>query len=301
MRAVHANRLRTHAAAVLACVCLSILGQLVYVGWLCLVWEDRSPRFAPPIGALANSRGEADSAQSQWLFEVYVDSPAGPATERTAFPLKPVLGWWSVARTARRMPASRQEPQIFLITPERVPHWTTRLSTTPPTHEDIERDRTIVDSAFGIPFPALAMSSDLRWNPSEVDVSDGIAVRPLTDAERAARSQSGRGSGPLGWLPTRVLWSGMLANILIGALVCATPLLAWSVLKVARSRARTSRGRCSACGYGPWNGSAVCPECGRRCPPVAREQLHCGRAGKRSNPSEHPTRGPGGYTPGCSP
>ena len=87
------------------------------------------------------------------------------------------------------------------------------------------------------------------------------------EAEWIVRASSGT---DMSFVPLRPIPLGVLANTLFYATPTPTPtptlillatvrlgLIAW------RTRRRTKRGRCPACGYELGEGVAVCPECGR--------------------------------------
>jgi hypothetical protein len=64
------------------------------------------------------------------------------------------------------------------------------------------------------------------------------------------------------WFPTRLLWSGFIANsIFWGVLLGMVPLWLGRVVRAWRARVRRCAGRCAACAH-ELAGLATCPECG---------------------------------------
>ena len=261
MRWFRNKRLHRHASTVLACLCLSATTQLLFVGWASLLADSEIIR-GVPMGVLVNERGEADSSSAQWVCQVGMVSPTSPATGRFSIIFDSGLGRWAVVRVAKQQPVSWHGMPTVPIQHDWIPRWSTDLSTTPPTPQDAERNRTITDLAFGWPYPALLLTTVVLWNPVDIKVRGAIEVFSMSDAARLASRNAGNGYGPLGLYPTRVIWSGMVLNIIIGACVWAMPFMLTTAVRSVRGRRRVQRGLCAKCGYGPWTGESVCPECG---------------------------------------
>jgi len=69
-------------------------------------------------------------------------------------------------------------------------------------------------------------------------------------------------------LPLRPVWSGLVVNTLIYALVAWC---AWMLARAGRRCRRRRRGRCPGCGY-PIGASCRCSECGQRVRPAVNVQ-----------------------------
>lgn len=124
--------------------------------------------------------------------------------------------------------------------------------------------------AFGWPFRCLRSSStyrfaggstgylDLRcrgfWMLSGLEKYEDAGNRLIVHPQELPGVQ---------WLPTGVIWPGLLAN----AAIYALPLFLLLVLvPAARGAIRRKRNRCALCGYDrrATPGDAPCPECGAR-------------------------------------
>lgn len=263
MKRLSTQRAHKHVIIVVACLCLSLTTQLLFVGWASLVSEARGFR-GVPLGVNIDDLGRENQLPVQWVFLVSQDSVADPKKNRTVPVLESHWGRWAVIRVARRFPVAFNGMQALPVQPSGIPGWATDLAAEAPTAQDADRSRTISDVAIGYPYPALAFTTQVRQNPAEIEVRSAIEVFTLSDAERQAKFNAGKGFGPLGSFPTRVIWPGMLINILIGACVWAAPFLLLVAARALRGRHRLKRGLCASCGYGPWTGGGACPECGSR-------------------------------------
>lgn len=277
------QRIRGHAVGAMACLCLSLTAQIALVGSLSLLSE--APGFrSVPVGTLTDGQGHDDSSPWHWVYSIAMVSATESAKGRSAVLLEGPWGRWAVIRAVRKLPVNWHGMQTVPVQPSWIPGWATDRSAEPPTAQDADRNRTISDLAFGWPYPALSLTSEVRWSPVEINVRDAIEVNSLSDAERRARFTAGKGFGPLGSFPTRVIWPGMLINILIGACVWAAPFALLAAARALRGRHRLKRGLCASCGYGPWTGGGACPECGSRFSGASLPAASTGTAMRASPP-----------------
>ncbi len=110
---------------------------------------------------------------------------------------------------------------------------------------------TIATIGYGWPFVALASDHLIGGTQPNV-VLKGIQYSP----EKAVDGSYARA------FPTRVVWSGLVANLaLYTPLTLALLVLFSRVHRVVIARPRVRRGLCVRCAY-PLDGLAICPECG---------------------------------------
>lgn len=259
---VSRRNVRRHAITVMACLLLGTLTQLAVVAWICL-WADSSRIFAPQpgilqgrTGVLAGEDGLIPTHETKWIF--WVQAVGSPATFQgpEAVVFHRAWGRWAVSRYPAAQPAAGDPTPITAIRSDWLPSWARGASVIEATTAEIARWAVRYDYAFGWPLPCLSASTDLRAKPDEIHLRHAIFVLPET--HRLPQ----RLNGPLGFLPTRVLWYGMVLNVLIGACLWAIPFMLVTAARAARGRRRVQRGLCAKCGYGPWTGGSACPECG---------------------------------------
>lgn len=268
----HGKRARRHASIGLASLIFATLGQLALVAWLSL-WAKSSSFFARPpgivqgrTGVLVDRRADAASAFPKWIFWVQAPGFSGPFHGSGTVVFHRAWGRWVVTRFPGEEPTLSDPTPMVLVEANWIPSWASDLTDTPPTTEEIARWTVSYDYAFGWPFPAMSAGADLRAKPQqELHLRHAVMVLP------PERRLPLRLNGPLGFFPTRVVWWGMGADVAVGTCVLASPFVLLAILCAARARRRIRLGLCGACGYGPWDGAAVCPECGtirgqRSCP-----------------------------------
>ncbi len=102
-------------------------------------------------------------------------------------------------------------------------------------------NRALVVQAGGLPWRAMR----------RVQRDDGheSMVNPAKDL----------GFGKDTFLPTRIVWPGLVGDVLVWGAAWGVVLASPGVLRRCR---RAAKGRCVACGYDLTGGRGVCPECG---------------------------------------
>lgn len=259
MSIMSGTRFGRHVRLVLTCLLGSVVGQLGLIGWYCLV--SPTPSCPGRLSGVLEPGFDAPINSPTWTFYLalsgrYIGTDGYWEVEDPAnITLHPAWGRWCVIRQASAKAVSSNQGPTIKVPISVVPWWVSGNPASPPTDEDVDRFTIRFDVAFGWPFPAMGLASEALYQPVEIRMFDAIRVWPETPLARSP-TQS------LGFFPTRVLWPGMLANVVIGAAVLAALAVALTVIRVFRARRRQRRGLCGSCGYGPWSGAVVCPECG---------------------------------------
>jgi len=260
------HRFRRHAIAAMACLLLSTAAQLAGIGWLCLVAPRAS--YQCRRGGILPQTEAAAGRPLWWIAGLKVTGPALTTDSPPSIDLQPTVGRWGVYRQALAQPVPVDPVPPVLLSRDAVPWWTDGGFLDAPSQEDVDRFTQRYDLAFGWPFPALGCKLDVRFQPVERRLFDCIVLFPF-DPNTTATSDP---LGILGIFPTRVIWLGVAANIGIGTMAFAFPLLLIAAVRAVRGSRRVRRGLCVHCGYGPWSGVANCPECG-----AARAAVQPGR------------------------
>jgi len=114
----------------------------------------------------------------------------------------------------------------------------------------------VVDVGFGWPKPLVAYRT--HWDVN----SASKAVRPRTIYGTQFRLGSGFSETPV-W-PTRILWSGLLFDLLVMVPMAALIVYSPSAVRAARRSPRREYQHCAACGYARFGETEewTCPECG---------------------------------------
>lgn len=130
--------------------------------------------------------------------------------------------------------------------------------------------------AFGWPAPCVSERVEyLREVPYSAEELRALGGRvgAATSGWVQDRADSIAYSTPLaaagvhdGYWPTRIVWSGLLLDVLVMTALIATPRGLMGALRHVRSARRARAGACPWCGYerGAIPAHAACPECGRR-------------------------------------
>ncbi len=123
-------------------------------------------------------------------------------------------------------------------------------------------ERRYTEWWYGWPFRCARAASFVAYQPTRVRITAGV--------ELPGQSQL---------FPTEPVWTGLMANIGLGAAVVFLP---WEGLTIILARQRVRKGRCAHCGYlrqgiAP---STPCPECGwfPRQPPHATPSVTRGHS-----------------------
>ena len=226
--------MRRWLARIAICLVLGVLTTVVVTWAIAMETDFRNP----PAAATGPQRYDTPSDQLCWSF----------STWRRVLVTQVVSSVWG------RFPADDAEhlhARGSRVGHDKPPMWTIMRRPKDFTFEDLIILR-FEERAFGWPMRAMRYEKRSRLTSVlRLVVIGGLEIPP-----------QGQRFGPGPFLPTNVIWSGLLLNTVFYAGV-------WCVLLIAPNMAagclRRRRGVCPTCGYDlRGNLSAGCPECGWR-------------------------------------